>query len=236
MKAIILAAGRGSRMKALTDEQPKCFTEVRGKRLIDWQIDALRASGVLEIGIVTGYRRESFEEFGCQLFYNDRWESTQMVQSLRCASDWLNGGDCVVSYSDIFYSPAGVLSLIECMADIAITYDANWLQVWSRRFANPLDDAETFRFDSAMKLTEIGGRPDNVDQVMGQYMGLLKFTPSGWRLSMDEFSQLTALEQDRIHMTGLLGLIIARKPGSVEVVAYADEWGEVDSQEDLEAY
>ena len=54
MKAIILAAGRGSRMKNLTDEIPKCMLEFRGKPLIEWQLASLRSAGINEIGIVTG--------------------------------------------------------------------------------------------------------------------------------------------------------------------------------------
>ena len=53
MKDIILAAGRGSRMKNLTADRPKCLVELRGKALLDWQLEALRAAGVTEIAIVT---------------------------------------------------------------------------------------------------------------------------------------------------------------------------------------
>ena len=64
MKAIILAAGRGSRMKSLTDEQPKCLIELRGKTLLEWQLGALREAGIAEIGIVTGYKRELLSNRG----------------------------------------------------------------------------------------------------------------------------------------------------------------------------
>ena len=57
MKAIILAAGRGSRMGAFTKDKHKCLLKVEGKRLIDWQIEALINCGLKDIGIVTGYRR-----------------------------------------------------------------------------------------------------------------------------------------------------------------------------------
>ena len=58
MKAIILAAGRGSRMKELTEEIPKCLLEVEDKALLDRQIESLRGAGIDEIAIVTGYKRE----------------------------------------------------------------------------------------------------------------------------------------------------------------------------------
>ena len=70
MKAIILAAGRGSRMKKLTDELPKCLVELRGKTLLDWQLEALRAAGITEIAIVTGYKREMLTNRGMFDFHN----------------------------------------------------------------------------------------------------------------------------------------------------------------------
>jgi len=57
MKAIILAAGRGSRMKNLTDERPKCLVELRGNPLLDWQLAALLEAGIDRIAIDTGYRQ-----------------------------------------------------------------------------------------------------------------------------------------------------------------------------------
>lgn len=106
MKAIILAAGRGSRMKSLTDERPKCMVELRGKTLLEWQLAALRDAGIREIAIVTGYKRELLAEQGLVEFHNPRWAQTNMVSSLACAEAWLQDEPSIVSYSDIFYSPA----------------------------------------------------------------------------------------------------------------------------------
>ena len=69
MKAIILAAGRGSRMKLLTDETPKCLIKLRGKSLLDWQLSALRAAGITDIAIVTGYRRDLLAKYNLVEFY-----------------------------------------------------------------------------------------------------------------------------------------------------------------------
>jgi len=60
MKAIILAAGRGERMRPLTDHTPKPLLEVRGKRLIEWHIEALARAGVRELVVNTAWLEEQF--------------------------------------------------------------------------------------------------------------------------------------------------------------------------------
>ncbi|VVN47246.1 Bifunctional protein GlmU [Pseudomonas fluorescens] len=236
MKAIILAAGRGSRMKSLTDERPKCMVELRGKTLLEWQLAALRDAGIDEIAIVTGYKREVLASQGLIEFHNSRWAQTNMVSSLACAQDWLQEEPCIVSYSDIFYSPAAVQSLMTCKASLAVTYDPNWLALWTQRFGDPLLDAETFRLTSAGNLAEIGNKPKSVDDVQGQYMGLLRFTPQGWAEVVRLRSTLTPERSDNVHMTNTLQHVIEAGRVPIQAVAYTGEWGEVDSSEDLFLY
>lgn len=236
MKAIILAAGRGSRMKNLTEERPKCLVELRGKALLDWQLEALRAAGVTEIAIVTGYKRELLANRGLVEFHNPRWAETNMVSSLACAQEWLQTEPCIVSYSDIFYSPVAVQSLMECRASLAVTYDPNWLELWTQRFGDPLLDAETFRLTSEHTLAEIGNKPKSVDEVQGQYMGLLRYTPEGWAEVLRIRSTLTTEQCDKMHMTGTLQKVIDAGRVAITAVPYSGEWGEVDSAEDLANY
>ena len=121
MRAILLAAGRGSRMQSLTDERPKCLVELRGKTLLEWQLGALRDAGIDEIAIVTGYKRELLTGRGLVEFYNSRWAETNMVSSLACAESWLIAESCIVSYADIFYESSAVGSLVNCAAPLAVT-------------------------------------------------------------------------------------------------------------------
>lgn len=236
MKAIILAAGRGSRMKSLTDERPKCMVELRGRTLLEWQLAALRDAGIREIAIVTGYKRELLAEQGLVEFHNPRWAQTNMVSSLACAEAWLQDEPSIVSYSDIFYSPAAVQSLMTCQASLAVTYDPNWLALWTERFGDPLLDAETFRLTSDNTLAEIGNKPQSVDDVQGQYMGLLRFTPEGWAEVVRLRSALTPEQCDKVHMTNTLQQVIDAGRVPIQAVAYSGEWGEVDSAEDLFLY
>jgi choline kinase len=236
MKAIILAAGRGSRMKNLTDKRPKCLVELKGKSLLNLQIEALQVAGIMEIAIVTGYKRELLAGLGLVEFHNPRWAETNMVSSLACAHDWLQAEPCIVSYSDIFYSPTAVKSLMDCHASLAVTYDPNWLELWTKRFGDPLLDAETFRLTPERTLAEIGNKPKSVTEVQGQYMGLLRFTPEGWAEVVQIRSGLTSEQCDKMHLTGTLQLVIEADRTAISALAYEGVWSEFDSQSDIVNY
>lgn len=236
MKAIILAAGRGSRMKSLTEDKPKCLVELHGKSLLQWQLDALQGAGITDIAIVTGYKRELLTNSGLVEFHNSRWAETNMVTSLVSAAEWLESEPCIVSYSDIFYRPSAVTALMNTNADLAVTYDDNWHQLWERRFGNPLLDAETFRLNNDRTLAEIGNKPKSVSEIEGQYMGLLRFSPVGWAEVMRIRATLSPEERDQMHMTGTLQNIVESGRLPISAIVYYESWGEVDSAEDLNAY
>ena len=59
MKAIIVAAGMGRRLRPYTDDRPKCLVEINGKSILQRQLDAYRAAGIDEVHIVRGYMKES---------------------------------------------------------------------------------------------------------------------------------------------------------------------------------
>lgn len=233
-KAIILAAGRGSRMKHLTDQKPKCLNELHGKPLLQYQLDALRGAGITEIGIVSGYQRDKLLPFALTEFFNERWASTNMVSSLECAADWLSSSDVIVSYSDIFYDKNAVTALLDCDASLAVAYDPNWLEQWQGRFNDPLSDAETFRIDAQQHLLEIGNKPEHVSEVQGQYMGLLKFTPKAWQQVSALRASLDASTRDSMHMTATLQLLLTQL--AIIAVPYHGTWGEIDSETDMQYF
>lgn len=235
MRAVILAAGRGSRMGAVGDVRPKCLVELRGKTLLGRQIASLRGGGVDEIGIVRGYRPELIAVPGTTCFENPRWAETNMVASLATAAEWLRAGPVIVSYADIFYRRDLVRQLAAAAGDLVITYDRMWQTLWSRRFADPLSDAETFRLDASGALAEIGRRTANIEDIEGQYMGLLKFTPAAWRRVELLRAQLEPAACDRQDVTALLCLLL-NQGVSIQTLATERDWGEIDSVSDLALY
>lgn len=235
MRAIILAAGRGSRMGQLGDERPKCLVEFGGKPLIHRQVAALRRGGAQAVGVVRGYRAEMIDLPDLTYFHNERWAETNMVMSLTTAAEWLKAGPVIVSYADIFYRHELVRDLVAASGDLVITYDRAWRSLWGRRFVDPLADAETFRADLSGQLIEIGNKTSNIDEIGGQYMGLLKFTPQGWIEVEMQLATLDTRARDRLDMTGLLQRLLRQKV-AIRTIGTNGQWGEIDNPSDIALY
>jgi choline kinase len=234
MKAIILAAGRGSRIQGMTDDKPKCLTRLAGKTLLDWQLLALNAMGIDHIAVVRGYLAEQLQSKRFSSLDNPRWPETNMVVTLTCASALLLNDTCIVSYADIVYNASHIEKLILATGDIVLTYDRLWESLWQERFTDPLSDAETFK-EKRGQLLEIGDKAQSMTEIAGQYMGLLKFTPKGWKIVEKQLNKLSQNQLDRLDMTALLRLLLEQGV-AINVVPVEGKWCEVDSEHDLRLY
>ena len=102
MKSIILAAGEGKRLRPLTENIPKCMIKLFGKSLLEWQIDTLRSCNITDISVVTGYCSDVINIPNITYFRNEKYDSTNMVETLFCAKKKLFNS-VIVSYGDIIY-------------------------------------------------------------------------------------------------------------------------------------
>lgn len=184
LRALILAAGFGSRLMPLTQTKPKCMVEYEGRAIIDYEIEALRACGIDEIAVVGGYLYSVLESYLSKhaittMYENPRYASTNMVQTMLCAREWIEscakeGQDLLISYADIVYFAPCVQKLCKSSAPVAIAVDRCWEQLWRKRFSDVLLDAESLKIHNG-KITELGKKPKSLDEIQGQYMGLFAF-------------------------------------------------------------
>jgi len=233
-RALILAAGRGSRVGHLTGNRPKCLLPLATRPMLDWQLTALREGGISQICLVTGYLANLLIPYRLQSFHNSEWATSNVVSSLLVASRWLEEAASLVAYSDIVYHPDWVSLLRGSPADIAVAYDTRWRELWEARFEHPEVDAESFRESDGL-IQEIGQKVRSLDLVQGQYVGLIKITPSGWQQILSCLSGMAEQEVRRLDITALLARLIAAGV-SVAAVAIAGRWCEVDTVEDLLLY
>ncbi len=159
MRAIILAAGRGSRLGSLTDETPKPMMEVAGKPLLQHQIDAYRKVGVEDIVVVRGYLAERITPEGVRFCHNPDWERTGLLGSLFAAEEAMEGG-FIFSYSDTVWRSENARLLkahLEEKPDhIAVVVDRDWLAIYEGRDQHPVDEAECARVDAQGFVDKVG--------------------------------------------------------------------------------
>lgn len=239
IKAILLVAGEGKRLRPYTLDRPKCMVDVKGVSLVDRQLSVLRSEGINNIVMIGGYKSEMLKRDEIKLRLNPRYYETNMVQTLFCAEDELEG-EVIMSYGDIVYSRGILQELLKSKADIAVTVDKEWESYWRARNDNPLDDAETLKLQEDGTISEIGQVPKSLDEIEGQYMGLIKCSAKGIKQIIEVFHktvddpQILGKTVENAYMTDLLQAVI-NSNYLVTAVPVSDSWVEVDTVSDLES-
>lgn len=244
MKAIILAAGQGSRLRPLTDNKPKCMVEYNKKPIIDYILEIIEDCGINNIAIVGGYKQEVLQKHlknkEIKFYTNEKFDKTNMVHTLFCAEDWIDQ-DIIISYADIIYKKEILQKLIESNADISVVVDKEWQKLWELRMENPLSDAETMKLDENNNIIELGKKPQSLIDIEGQYIGLIKISKNVIQKVKSFYQNLnkTALYDgknfENMYMTSFIQLIID-KLMPVKAVFVNQGWIEIDNLQDLKVY
>lgn len=232
MKAIILAAGRGSRLLPLTESLPKCLLPVGGTTLLGHQLDTLEAIGVREATVVTGFMPSLVEAelakrtgpMPAKPFFNPFF---QVADNL--ASCWLVGkhmdDDFLLINGDTLFEKelaAKVVAAPACPIRVTINQKASY----------DLDDMKVTL--SGTKLTAIG-KTLTAEQTNAESIGMLRFMGDGPKIFRDKLEQLMRT-QDGVHAWFLKAIDAIAGNSVVETTAITGHrWAEVDTVSDYEA-
>ena len=231
-RAIVLAAGRGAGLGALTQDRPACMVDVRGAPLLAHLVRALNGAGIREVTAVRGYRKDAVVLPGLRTVDNDAWATTGEAASLDQAAARLTG-DSVVAYGDLMFRRYILDGMMAVPGDIVVAVDAA-----GTRTPNPRDVVRASRpyspadmDDQPPSLLGIGeGGGDAGGD--GEWIGLLRATPAGSALIRAE---LDAMRADgslgQADLPALIGRIAAAHPVSVHYVT--GHWLDVDTLGDL---
>lgn len=135
MKAVILAAGRGTRIRSVHGEHPKCLIEVDNSTILDHQLDALSMVGINEVAIVVGYEKEQIISHvnarrlltqRIHFIDNPAFAITNNIYSLWLALDWLSGDSFIVLNADVIFDPEILGVAVRPQAPISMIVDPLW--------------------------------------------------------------------------------------------------------------
>lgn len=244
MKAIILAAGQGTRLKKYTQDLPKGMLNFMGKTVIERQIEMYRKCGINDIIVICGFAADKIKYEGIKYYMNEDFANTNMVESLMCAKSEFDD-DIIVSYSDILFEERLLKGMVDADADFACGVDDNWKSYWQLRYGRVDFDTESLAIDSKDNITELGLENPNLEAISARYIGLLKFSKSGLKYILEIMDKAYKLPADcpwqqsgkvvkKAYMTDLLNAVI-ESGMEVKAVHFNNGWIEFDTNEDYES-
>lgn len=245
MKAIILAAGLGTRLGKYTKDMPKCMLNFNGKPLIEWQLETLKKAGISDIVIIKGYKPEKIAIPNVKYYINEDYDVTNMVDTLFAAENELDS-DTLILYSDILYELKLIKKVIESRKDIGVTVDSNYLEYWKERHDNLNEDTESLVIKNG-KIIELGETGCNIEKAKYRYVGILKFSGKGCEILKKVYKKNKQLYFDKetpwlrsksfkkAYMTCMLQSII-NEGYNVMPIKIEKGWLEFDSVKDYEKY
>jgi L-glutamine-phosphate cytidylyltransferase len=241
MKAIILAAGRGRRMGEYGENLPKSLLPFAGRPLIEHQIETLRAGGVSEIVLVTGFKHELMQFPNCRTYHNPEYATTNMIESLLCARDEL-AEPALIAYADILYTPDLVRKMIAGCGEVDVAVDEAWREYWTERFGTTETDLESLSVTADGRIDELGRPLNSSEGVLYRYVGLLRFGSEGFSRALALYDRKQCCDEGwsqsgksfrNGYMTDLINELIA-SGGDVRPVTTRHGWLEFDTAEDYE--
>ncbi len=186
---IIIGAGRGSRLKSMTDDQPKCYATIGSRRILDWTLEAFAGAGLKDPVFIGGYQIDRIKRDYPHLKFrhNDNWQNNNILASLFYAEqDMSNGFIC--TYSDILFRNSIVKGALEHPGDVVLCVDTHWRDRYQDRSQHPEHDAEKVTRNSDV-VTRID-RELSSDEADGEYIGVARLSARGAELFKQHYHRV----------------------------------------------
>lgn len=227
MQAIIMAAGKGSRLGTLTDDKPKSFLEIKGIKLIEYNVALLHAYGIHNIIIVTGYRNEQMEEFagkikGIKCIYNPFYEMVNVLGSFYMAQEYLVE-DTIYMHADTLCAPEIFEEMITAKGDMILPVEYKKCD------------------EEAMKVLTENGKVMEIskqipcDAAEGEFIGIAKISKGILNDLRQASKKLMKEKEFTAYFEGAIQELLNLQKYNIRAIDTRNHfWGEVDFLEDYE--
>jgi phosphoenolpyruvate phosphomutase len=250
VRAVILAAGADDKLLPLTEDRPKCMLDVKGKTILERQVELLNSYGIKDVAVVRGYRKERVDLTNIRYFDNDDYESTGEAVSLFKAESFFDG-PLLVIYGDILFEREVLEKLLRSDAPSTIVVDRSWVEHRGRglppgqfdlvRLAEPARaESRHLSLGEPANVTRIGRRIDS-SEADGEFIGMMMLAPEKTKELLEMWHRVSeylgtrpfqeAATPSKAAVTDLLAELIACGE-EIRAVEIYKGWTEVDSFED----
>ena len=243
-RAIVLAAGFEPQLMPLIEDRPKTMLEVKGKSILERQIETLAGFGMQDVVVVRGYQKEQVALNGVRYVDNDRYRETGELHSLFLAESELEG-PVVLMYGDIIFEPSILERLLHSEGDVVIVVDRAFPDAYKTGEplpAGPLDLVVTETPASGRRFVPPAGGsrvlrvgPEvSPDEAHGEFIGLAMLSTAGSEKVRTLHARLARERAEGIEQASVTHLLQALIDGgeSVAAVDVHKGWMEIDSFED----
>jgi choline kinase len=228
MILIVLASGKGSRLKGLTKNTPKCLVKINGKEIISYIEKIYYLFN--KVYIVTGYKhfkiKQRYNTQNITTIYNSKYRSTNMVESLFVPKRYIDD-DVLVTYSDIIYDQK-IVQMIMKLKGSVMPIKKNWLKLWKSRMSLDQIKKDAENLEVKRKYVIQIGQKIKAKIPQFQFMGIIKL------LKKDYFRMSKLYKKNKnkkIDMTNFINEYL--KIGKIKAYATDKFWFEIDNQRDL---
>ncbi|OUX36667.1 MAG: hypothetical protein CBE33_05135 [Candidatus Pelagibacter sp. TMED273] len=240
MRAIIIAAGLGSRLKPFTNNLPKILLKIGKTNILESQLKVFRSLNIRDVNLIVGHKKEKFKEKKIKYFFNKEYKRNNILESLFYAKSKMNK-TCLISYSDIIFKKKIVKKLLSSKSDISILVDTDWKKNYKGRTMHPISQAENVTFDKKYHLKKAGKNLSS-KQSKGEFIGMLKINTKGCRLFKKYFNIAkfrfknkkfyNAKSLKTAYLTDFFNFLIEHKI-NIRCINIKRNWMEIDTAQDL---
>lgn len=228
MKALILAAGLGTRLAPITNDRPKSLVSVGGKPILLKQIENLHQNEIYDVTVVSGYKADILEQMvrglypEIQIIRSVDYASTNNMYSAYLARRALEGHPFLMMNADVFFDSSVITALLECGAENAIVTDIG-----------------TY-LEESMKVVERDGRLVKIskaisqEEALGASIDVYKFSPKGGRAFFAKCAEYIESKKE-LRLWSEVALNDILNAVEFKACPLRGRWLEIDNHEDLAA-
>ena len=228
-KAVILAAGMGTRLRPVTNKLPKCIIPIKGRPILYWQLRALEAVGVDDILLVLGYKKALVERFlakggnpSVTILENVDFATTNNIYSLYLARDELRSRPFLLLNGDVYCDPALYRKVLSARKDSIVPYDSTFF------------DLEELKLKiSSGRAAEILPKRTGKGACAGSTMGMFRLGQRASSVIFRELDRTMASTDERQHWFEHVLNTVLRKVRFEPLDIAGFKWVEIDTKDDI---